>query len=415
MNRKHPKLIGLALAGVLAALVLVACGGSDSSSSESSGETVSSGETSSSGGGFPVEAAAFANATDAEPLFVSLRDGVVEAAEKVGLEIETYDNQADAQQTLANAKLIADSGVEYAMEWNAVASVAKSVEQVFERAGVQCIAVNTPGAGGCEWINLYNNEMCADMGKAMGTIAEEKGWTGENTQVILVNAAEFGPEVNDCMGYYYNELQELLPGLATIEQPSDIELDTTKIGDTTIQVNGKALKEESFNVVKTALQQIPDDKNIILQTVGDPSTEGSWRAIERDGRADSAMTAGLGGNDKALEELRTNPGWVVEGNLFFPQWGQYMVAMIKAMSEGVEMPLLTQAPTAVLTKDLTIDGTTVVPVGDYYKDGQSTPYQLPPLTPMREAETSLGEGQVGNEYLADTGVLQEYGNVKGLK
>jgi ribose transport system substrate-binding protein len=281
LTRINKKLIGLALIAAVAAIALAACGGGGGSSSTSETTPSESSEPASSESeGFPVEKAAFANATDAEPLFVELKEGVVEAGEKVGLEVETYDNQADAQQTLSNAKLIAASGVEYAMEWNAVSTVSKSVEQVFSNAGVQCIAVNTPGAGGCSWFNLYNNEMCGDMGKALGTIAEEKEWTGSDTEVILVNAAEFGPEVNDCMGYFYTELQEFLPGLARIKEPSEIELDTTSIGDTTIQVNGKSLREESYNVVKTALQSIPKEKHIILYTVGDPSTEGAFLASE---------------------------------------------------------------------------------------------------------------------------------------
>jgi ribose transport system substrate-binding protein len=92
-----------------------------------------------------------------------------------------------------------------------------------------------------------------------------------------------------------------------------------------------------------------------------------------------------------------------------------MVAMTKAMAEGVEIPLLTQSPSAVLTKEMMINGTSVVPVSEYYKDSSTTPYQLPPLTPMREDDTSLGKGLVGNEYLAETGVLQQFGNIKGLK
>ena len=40
---------------------------------------------------------------------------------------------------------------------------------------------------------------------------------------------------------------------------------------------------------------------------------------------------------------------------------------------------MTSSPIAVLTKEDTVKGTSIVPIDTYYRDGESLPYRLPPL------------------------------------
>jgi len=180
-------------------------------------------------------------------------------------------------------------------------------------------------------------------------------------------------------------------GLDKVE-PQAITATTTAIGKTGIQVDGKATLESSFNAVKNVLQTLPRDQHILLYAVNDDSAIGAWRAMTETGRADNTLVAGLGGSLAALKELRTNPAWVAEGSVFMSDWGQYLIAMGVAIARGATPPPLTKSPQIVLTKQTV----------DKYYDADGRVILLPALV----AE---------NRYLAETGVLQQFGNVEGLQ
>ncbi|MCK8615509.1 sugar ABC transporter substrate-binding protein [Gordonia sp. C13] len=363
---------------------------------------------------------AYTNATDAAPLYVLLQNGVEKAATTTGVALKTYDNALDPSKVSSNARLIAQSKPDYVASYNPVAGIYPSIEKIYEDAGIPCIAVNTPSVTGdqpgyCSWLNLSNPQLCTDTAKAVGKAAQEKGWNGDNTTVLLVNAPSFGEQINNCNSYFYKEITNWVPGLQAINDVSDLKVTTTQLGDSMIQVDGKAQRGPSFDSVKNALAGVPSSKNLIVYTVADDSALGAWQAVEQAGRGPRSLVAGIGGTKEALEQLRTNPSWVAEGDLFFGHWGQFMMAMAAAKKADQQLPFQTIAPEAVLTKDLTLPDTIVAPIADYYRDGETDAYQLPPLIPVAEGETVFGRQTVGNDYLATTGVLQLFNNVKDLK
>jgi len=362
---------------------------------------------------------AYTNATDAAPLYVLLQDGVKAAASTSGVKLETYDNALDASTVSSNARMVAQSKPDFVLSYNPIAGIYGSVEKIYQNADIPCIAVNTPSVtepnpGYCSWLNLSNPQLCTDTAKAVGKAAQERGWTGENTTVLLVNAPSFGEQINNCNSYFYKEITNWVRGLRTISDVSDLSVTTTQLGDSMVQVDGKAQRSPSFDVVKNALAGIPSDRNLITYSVADDSSLGAWQAIDQAGRGNDTLIAGIGGTGEALTQLGSNPAWVAEGDLFFGHWGQYMMAMAAAKKSGKELPFQTIAPEAVLTKDFAIEDSIVAPFSDYYRDGQPDAYQLPPLVPVVEGETVFGTQTVGNDYLADTGVLQLFNNVHGL-
>lgn len=384
-----PVRLSMALACLLA-LVAVGCGGSDSSSS-----TATSGGRSTTADATPPRYA-FANANESGALFVLLHRGVASAARTVGAEVTFYDNKFDGPTALNNARLIAQDKPDLAFEFNAVAGVGTSVGTLFSRAEIPCIAVNVPNEG-CAWFNLDNAALGSDMAAAIAPLADEKGWTGEETTVLLVQAAMAGEDVNGGIRTFYGGLQDALPGMDRTD-PAKLGATTTTIGDTGLQVDGKGTLDDSYTAVATALQSVPKDRNLIVFAINDDSALGAWRAIERAGRAETTMLASVGGGAEAIDQLRENPSWVAEGDVFFYYWGEYLMAMAQAVRDGATPPERTTSPQVVLTKDN---------VEEYYKPGETLAHTLPPLAPV--------EGGKGNAYLEQTGVLQKFGNVSGLE
>ena len=127
-------------------------------------------------------------------------------------------------------------------------------------------------------------------------------------------------------------------------------------------------------------------------TVNDDSTIGAWRAITQAHRENNTLVAGLGGDKDGLTQLRTNPHWVAEGDVFVYFWGEYLMAMGVAMLQGAKPPALTISPQTVLTKEN---------ISRYYKPGMFTAKVLPRLPAV-------------DRYLAKPGILQKFHNIEGL-
>jgi len=331
----------------------------------------------------------FANVLETGELFVQLGNGIQAAAELAGYDIKRYNNEFEATKTLANARLMVQDQPDVILEYNGVEGIGEALRRLFDDAGIPFVAINVPIPGG-HWFNLVNQTIGIDTANVVVPLAKAKGWSGNDTTAIIIQAAAAGVEVNDCVRYFYVTAADTMAGMSKVA-PADITATTTTIGDTGIQVDGGGVLEQSYTAVKNALQTLPADRHILLYSVNDDSTLGAWRAITEANRQDNTLVAGLGGSVAALGELRTNPHWVAEGSVFATHWGQYLIAMATAIMSGVTLPPLTKCPQIVLT------AATV----DKYYDAEGKVQLLPPLDDT-------------NTYLKDTGILQKHNNVEDL-
>lgn len=379
MNPRHLKVIGAVLAASMA-LALVAGCGSGGSSTDSGG---------SGGGGSALGSVSFANFTDSGAIFVGLKENIEESASELGIGLHTYDNGGDAATTLSNAKLMTLENPDAILEYNPIPDAGDRVGKTFTDAGIPCVAVNTPVAG-CAWFNQDDKVLGKELAGAMAKEMAKRGWDGTNTTVVLLAIAEAGESINQAVWYDYESLSNQVPGM-TPKSASDITSTTTTIAPDAVQVDAGATVATAYTAMQQSLQTIPADQNIVVMSVSDDATVGAWRAISQAGRDDSSLISGFGGDLDAVEGLRKNPAWVAESSSFFHSWGEYLMALATALTEGVTPPELTPAPAAALTKQNV----------DTYFDAKGEVKTLPPLDPRAK-------------FLAKTGVLQKFGNVQGL-
>jgi ribose transport system substrate-binding protein len=360
----------------LAVLLVLACGGQTGST-----------------GGSKKYYFDFANVLESGALFVSIGNGMQKASDVAGIRLKRYVNNVDAANTQKNARLMVQDKPDLIIEYNAVQGIGDSIGSQFNNAKIPCIAVNVPVEGHCPWFNLVNREIGTDTANVVIPVLQQKGWSGSDTIVLLLQAATAGTEVNDCIRYFYVTVSNSssLSGFDKA-QPSDITAQTTKIGKTGWQLEGGGTLEGSYTAVKNALQTIPASTHIVLYSINDDSVQGGWRAITEAHRDSNSIVAGLGSDEASRTQLRTNPQWVAEGDLFPYMWGEYLMAMGTAMLQGAKPPPLTKTPQVVMTKET---------VGKYFKPGQDQPIGLPPLAPE-------------DQYLVKTGVLQKFHNIQGL-
>jgi ribose transport system substrate-binding protein len=337
----------------------------------------------------------FGNVSESSPLAREIGNGVRSSAATAGIHLKSYNNipdltNLDPAQTLQNARLMVEDKPNLIIEYNGIQNIGASIGAQFKAAKIPCIAVNN-SIPGCYFFNLSNMQMGIDAANAIAPIMKQKGWNGSNTVILLLQASVAGTDINNSVRYFYTTLAADVPGFTQVA-PSAITAQTTKIGTTGLQVDGGAALEPSYTAIKNALPTIPASKHIVLFGINDDSVGGGWQAITQAHRAANSMVGAIGSSPASRTQLRTDPSWVVEGEVFPGNWGEYLIAMAVAIVDGATPPALTTTPQTVMTK---------ATLSKYFANDGTTPLSLPSLSP-------------GDEYLAKTDILQKFANVQGL-
>jgi ribose transport system substrate-binding protein len=276
-----------------------------------------------------------------------------------------------------------------AVDWNTVVGVGNAVGAVFTRAHIPCLAVNQQ-IQGCHWFNLSNEAMGLGAAQVIDPIAKARGWNGHNTTIVMSIAAANGTEVNNGPRYFYISTAKVLAGFKEV-LPTQITAETTTIGGTNgIQINCLSTIDGAYAAMKNVISEIPKNNNILLYGSDDDCDQGAYNALVQAGFGKRILTGGLGAAANGMQELRTNPNWVVEGALFLQDWAPYILSEAVAIADGVSVPPLTAAPQVMITKKN---------VNTYY-DGANVKV-LPPLVQ-------------DNKYLAKYGIIQKFGKIIGL-
>jgi len=334
----------------------------------------------------------YANVTDKSPLFKLVGDLMVTDGKKVGITVKRFDNDFSASTALSNAQLMVQEQPNLIIDWTGTESIGNSIGAIFKRANIPCIAVNQTIAG-CPYFNLQNKYLGLGAAQIVVPIMKQKNWTSKDTTIVMLFNPGAGAEVNSNGRYFYSYVSARTPGMPK-RTPTSITDSTTTIGPlpSGVQINGADALEPSYTAMKNELQLLPADRHLIVFTQNDDSALGAWRAITQASRQKNTLIIGQGADADGLKNLRTNPSWVAEGSVFFEFWPEYQLAMGVSILNGVKTPPLTLAPQTVLSKQT---------VKKYYGNGLH-PIVSPALP-------------VQDRYLIKSGILQQFGNVPGVK
>jgi len=291
---------------------------------------------------------AFANVSDKVAAFIAIENGYKRAAAFARGTLKTYDNAFSGQAVVNNAQLIAEQKPDLAFEFNPAPGAGSAVKAIFSRARIPCLALDVP-VPGCKLLTPNVEQAGIDLGNIAAAEARKRGWNGSNTVVIVVQASIAGNLVNEGPRIFYQTIADSLPGF-TKQTAAQITASTTSLGGGSVQVDGGGTVDGAFTAVQNALASIPASKHIILTAENDDATVGAWQAVVRAGRQGHAMAAGAGGSPDALRLLRTDPGWIAEGESFIGFWGFFGVAAAIYELQGHKLPVVTYMPAVALTK-----------------------------------------------------------------
>src|SRR5579862_2490863 len=329
----------------------------------------------------------FGSADDAIGIFKTVGDGMVADGKQLGISVTRFDNNLDGPTALRNAGLMVQDKPTVAIDWNTVVGVGNAVGATFTRAHIPCLAVNQQ-IKGCHWFNLSNEMMGLGAAHVIDPIAKARGWNGHNTTIVMSIAAANGREVNNGPRYFYVSTAKALPFFKQVT-PESIGPETTTIGGTNgIQIDCKSTIDGAYTATKNIIPEIPKGNNILLYGSDDDCGQGSYNALKQAGFGNRILTGGLGAAPNGMQELRTDPNWVVEGALFLTNWAPYILSEAVAIANGQSTPPLTAAPQVMLTKQN---------VNKYYTGNNVK--ELPPLAN-------------NNQYLAKYGIIQKFGKIQ---
>lgn len=310
----------------------------------------------------------FANATEGVPIFRSIHTTTDSLVKKDGgVSVKWYDNDFDPSKMLSNARLMVQDHPD-ALVVYPVSTDSQGLANLLGRSDAPCVSINAPTPG-C--LTLHPNvENAANVAKLMGDAAKAKGWSAENTTLLLGQNAAAGETGNLAVQSFYPAIAPIM-GYKEISA-DQIKASMTKFDDNVIQFDGKSALQPAYDAVKAVLASVPKDHHILLFTLNDESTIGALRAIDAGGVKKDVIVAGVGASPTALKNLREDERWIAESDILAPFWGTFAIAAgqqlasgEKAGSDKITLPSIT------LTKDN---------VDTYYPGDATLAVQLPPMT-----------------------------------
>ena len=198
--------------------------------------------------------------------------------------------------------------------------------------------------------------------------------------------------MNIAVTKFYEEISKLVPQI-TVVTAAKITPQTTTISPQGVQIDTSVDASKAFYTAMSQACSHSQDRHIVAYAISDDDIVGIHRALTTAGRQDDAMMSGFGCDAHAVEGLRTNPAWVGESPGSSPTGESSLLAISVAVKNGAETPPTTFSPAHGPSHEDTVD--------DYFDPGSTTPKAMAPLPDV--------------QYLAETGVLEKFGNVEGLK
>jgi ribose transport system substrate-binding protein len=330
-------------------------------------------------------------ATEEGAVYVQMKDDLVAKAKELGVEFRVFNNNGSAEGMLRAADEMVAYKPDVILEEAPVADAGDRVGQMFEDAGIPCIAVNV-AVNKCHLFNFDQPYLSALVAKDLAGKMKARKWTAADTTVIIGQNSNYGDSVNVAVWSFYEAISSLLDGMTEMPASKIDNGTTTIVEGQGVQVDLKTTLDEGFDAMTRLLPTIPEDRHVLVYTLSDESAQGVIRALNNAGRADDAMVVGYGESDIAIKAIQAGDGpWTAEAAGFFTSWGQFLLAQAQAIVDGADIPELTAPPMVSITQEN---------VNDYF-DANGKVKQFPPLPK-------------DSEYLAKTGVLQKFGNVQGV-
>jgi ribose transport system substrate-binding protein len=270
--------------------------------------------------------------------FIALVDQSVKAAAaKAGVNLLFYDNADNANTALSNASLITShGGVDMVIWFNYFQTENLTIGETFNAAKLPVIAIDIPVPGA----TFYgaNNFLAGQIaGQGLAAAAQTK-WGGSVDLALVEKQSGPGQEL----------LQQRTLGIVDGISKALPSLPAASI----IQVEGGLNAQAAQTAIATALTAHPGAKHILIGMLGDTNAVAAANAAQEANRADQVLTAGQGGDDVGLKELRGPVDSFVGTTDYLPNlYGNDVIPLACNLLAGQQEPAQVFVKHVFLTRD----------------------------------------------------------------
>ncbi len=240
-------------------------------------------------------------------MFSQLQTSVVNAGKKIGVGIHTFNNNGSLPTTVSNLSTIIAEHPSAIIEYNPISAGGSRIGASIKASGIPCVAVNFP-IPNCHYFNEDIPYLAKQLAGVFAGEMHKRGWTGNDTEVMLVEVAGAGG-VNAVLWDMYAGLATQVSGMNHIKA-SSLSPSTTTFSNDGLQVNTDVSVDAAYTGFATALQSVPKDERIVVDCLSDDQCLGAYRALSASGRLDNSMISGFSADPQAIKMLRTSKAWV---------------------------------------------------------------------------------------------------------
>ena len=254
----------------------------------------------------------FANQSEALPFAVDVRRGLEQAvAANKNIDLVIADNKLSGEEALRVADKLISRKVDLAIEYQIDHKIGGLIMDKFQQANIPVIAIDIPIVG-ATFFGIDNYRAGHVAGAAMGQWLQTE-WGGTFDRMLVLEEPRAGVLPAARIQGQLDGVSDLLGGLP---KEKVVFLDS---GNTSSMSEARAY---------TAIQSIPDARQIAVLSFNTDAAIGTLRAARRLGREQDVVIVGQGADRLLLEEIRQPGSRVIGSTAYMPErYGEQLLEL----------------------------------------------------------------------------------------
>jgi ribose transport system substrate-binding protein len=262
--------------------------------------------------------------------------GLEEAAELHGVQLIVADNANCEEAAMANARMFAQQGVDFVIEFQVNERIAPVIAHVFAEARIPVLAIDIPQPGAV-FFGADNYRAGLMAGRALGEHARDH-WNGEVDKVVLLELPLAGPVPQARMTGAVNAIREVIASLTD---------------DCVVHLDCRGTKEDSRRVTFDSLSRLSPSSRVLIAAINDPGALGAVRAIDDSGRSrKTAVVVGQDATHDARAEMAREGSCLIGSVGYFPErYGEKIIPLALKILGGEAVPPTAHIEHVLITRE----------------------------------------------------------------
>jgi ribose transport system substrate-binding protein len=248
--------------------------------------------------------------------------GLIESAEKAGVDLVVLDSQYSPDVALANAEKLLTENVDLLMMFQSYAEVAAVISTRTSSRKIPLIAIEIPYPNAI-YFGVDNCHAGLTAGRYLARWAEQH-WKGQVDEILLIGSARTGSLPEARLTGSLLGINEVLPNSAH-----------AKIS----MVNGDWQFDVSREAVRRHLEKSKTSR-ILVSAIFDPSALGALQAFKDADRLQDCAIVGQNGTIEARLQMRKPNSRLIGSVAYFPEkYGEQLIALaLDTLTQRVPVP-----------------------------------------------------------------------------